>query len=101
MRSFTTACGAPPTPPADFNDIPRLLEAISGAGVIVQDCCLKGGATFEKLLDHGSGVAKKFATPNAQRADGSHDVGAPTVRALPSRRAAAVVTDSQSGGLES
>ena len=70
-----------------FNDVPRLLEAIGADGAITTDCCLRGGADVEKLLDEGGALAEKFATPNALRPDGSHDAGQPSVEALLAARA--------------
>lgn len=65
-----------------YNDCPRLLEALSAPRSVTQDSCLRGGSTFASLLAKGNGMASKFASPNALKPDGSHDVGAPTVRAL-------------------
>ena len=65
-----------------YNDAPRLLEAISAAARVTTDCCLRGGASFATLLSKGSGLADKFSTPGARRADGSFDIGKPTVAAL-------------------
>jgi hypothetical protein len=50
---------------------------------VVQDSCLRGGATLISLLEKGNGMAKKFASPPALRVeDESYDIGAPTVEAL-------------------
>jgi hypothetical protein len=68
-----------------FNDLPRLLEALAAGGPHAlggTDSCLRGGASLKRLLDAGNGMGEKFATPSARRADGTYDVGAPTVGAL-------------------
>lgn len=54
-----------------FNDVPRLIEAISG-GAIEQDSCLRGGVSFGQLMERGNGMRKKFPG----------DAGAPSVAAL-------------------
>lgn len=64
-----------------FNDCPRLLEAVSSAS-IEQDSCFRGGTSFKSLFEKGNGMRDKFNTSNAQRPDGSYDIGAPSVKAL-------------------
>lgn len=66
-----------------FNDVPRLFQEMCGgeSAVHVQDC-LRGGASWASILREGNGMTEKFAVPNAKRADGSYDVGAPTVQDL-------------------
>lgn len=67
-----------------FNDVPRVFQALChhhGIRVDIKDC-LRGGASFKSLLQHGNGMEKKFNTPAAMLPDGSYDVGAPTVEAL-------------------
>lgn len=64
-----------------YNDCPRLLEAISG-GAIIQNSCLRGGASLVSLFKDGNGMGEKFASPNALKDDGSFDVGADTVEEL-------------------
>jgi hypothetical protein len=41
-----------------YNDLPRLLEAMSG-GSITQDSCLHGDASFKSHLTYGNGMAEK------------------------------------------
>mmetsp|Transcript_14772 Transcript_14772/g.43140 ORF Transcript_14772/g.43140 Transcript_14772/m.43140 type:complete len:350 (-) Transcript_14772:353-1402(-) len=71
-----------------YNDTPRFLaylrNAAAGGGmpVITQDSCLRGGASLVSLLTDGNGMGVKFGTPNSERPDGTHDIGAPTVEAL-------------------
>jgi hypothetical protein len=69
-----------------YNDCPRLLQQLLEERFqksVVQDSCLRGGATLISLLEKGNGMAKKFASPPALRVeDGSYDIGAPTVEAL-------------------
>ena len=64
-----------------FNDVPRIFEALCG-NKAVSDCCFRGGASLTSLLEKGNGMRNMFATPNAERSDGSHDTGAPTVPTL-------------------
>lgn len=67
-----------------YDDCPRLLEHMlqTKFDTVHQDSCLRGGATIPSLYDKGNGMAKKFATPNALRPDGSYDIGQPTVKDL-------------------
>jgi hypothetical protein len=69
-----------------YNDCPRLLQQMLEERFqksVVQDSCLRGGATLISLLEKGNGMAKKFASPPALRVeDGSYDIGASTVEAL-------------------
>lgn len=77
-----------------YNDCPRLLERMFKAyygpdgpenninNVVVQDSCLRGGASLVSLPTKGNGMATKFATPNALRPDGTYDIGSPTVQDL-------------------
>ena len=102
--SLATATSPPPQPASStnriaflgnsilyFNDVPRTLEALClcSGRTLLHDCCLRGGATLTSLLAKGNGMKKLFATPKARRADGSFDVGAPTVGALLTDGAAA------------
>ena len=48
----------------------------------MHDCCFRGGASYGTLLRKGNGMRNKFGTPNALRADGSHDIGADSVATL-------------------
>jgi len=66
-----------------FNDIPRLFQALCGgeSAVLVRDC-LRGGASWTSLLRNGNGMEEKFSTPNAKKADGTYDIGSPTVAEL-------------------
>jgi hypothetical protein len=52
-----------------FNDCPRLMEQMIAQGqapvTVIQDSCLRGGATLSSLYNHGNGMQKKFATPPA------------------------------------
>jgi hypothetical protein len=41
-----------------YNDLPRLLEAMSG-GSITQDSCLHGDASFKSHLIYGNGMYEK------------------------------------------
>ena len=64
-----------------YNDVPRLLEAFGGSdlfdqGVVEQDSCLRGGASFSQLLAQGNGMEEKF---------GAEDHGSPDVASLLSR----------------
>jgi hypothetical protein len=69
-----------------YNDCPRLLEQMiaSTGRHVVQDSCLRGGATLEGLFRHGNGMHAKFGiSPNAgNRSDGTVDIGAATVTDL-------------------
>ena len=68
-----------------YNDCPRLLEHMlrhSYEGGVVQDSCLRGGASLVSILEKGNGMEEKFGTPNAKREDGTYDTGAATVREL-------------------
>ena len=64
-----------------YNDVPRLLEALSD-GQLTQRSCLRGGATFTSLLDKGGRMEKLWRTPGAMQSDGSYDTGAATVPEL-------------------
>jgi hypothetical protein len=48
-----------------YNDLPRLLEAMSG-GKLTQDSCLHGAASFRSHLLYGNGMFVKWDTGNAQ-----------------------------------
>lgn len=69
-----------------YNDCPRLLERMMkeyfGSNNVSQDSCLRGGASLVSIWTKGNGMANKFATPNAQRPDGTYDIGSPTVQDL-------------------
>jgi len=67
-----------------FNDCPRLLEQMlkTHFDEVVQDSCLRGGASLASLLNDGNGMQKKFATLPAERSDGSYDIGSATVELL-------------------
>lgn len=82
-----------------FNDAPRIVEkmlsewwyASREGGGVVQDSCLRGGATLASLWNRGNGMGEKFATPQAamRNSDGKeggstsfYDVGSPTVEKL-------------------
>jgi hypothetical protein len=68
-----------------FNDCPRLLERMfqaAGYTDVYQNSCLRGGASIVTLWRKGNGMQDKFSTENAQRPDGSYDIGAPTVQSL-------------------
>jgi hypothetical protein len=69
-----------------YNDCPRLLEHMlrTRFHYVLQDSCLRGGATLSSLLENGNGMSKKFASrPEVSRKDdGSFDTGAPTVETL-------------------
>jgi hypothetical protein len=47
-----------------YNDLPRLLEAMSG-GKLAQDSCLHGAATLRSHLLYGNGMFVKWDTGNA------------------------------------
>jgi hypothetical protein len=54
-----------------FNDCPRLVQqmlqaASSTHNTVVQDSCLRGGATLSSLWTNGNGMGTKFATPAAE-----------------------------------
>ncbi|KAL3909620.1 MAG: hypothetical protein SGILL_008017, partial [Bacillariaceae sp.] len=51
-----------------YNDLPRLLEAMSG-GSIFQDSCLHGDASFLSHLTYGNGMFEKWATGQARMWD--------------------------------
>lgn len=65
-----------------YNDLPRLLEAVTRSSDFVQDSCLRPGASFASLLLSGNGVTTRLATEPARNPDGSYDVGKPSVAAL-------------------
>lgn len=67
-----------------FNDCPRLVQSMLTAvgGQVVQNSCLRPGATLSTLWTKGNGVGQKFATPPARRPNGSLDIGAPTPAVL-------------------
>ena len=48
-----------------YNDLPRLLEAMSG-GSLFQDSCLHGDASFLSHLTYGNGMYEKWATGQAR-----------------------------------
>lgn len=48
-----------------YNDLPRLLEAMSG-GRLSQDSCLHGAASFKSHLLYGNGMFAKWDTGNAR-----------------------------------
>lgn len=48
-----------------YNDLPRLLEAMSG-GRLSQDSCLHGAASFKSHLLYGNGMFVKWDTGNAR-----------------------------------
>ena len=48
-----------------YNDLPRLLEAMSG-GSLSQDSCLHGSASFKSHLLYGNGMFVKWDTGNAR-----------------------------------
>jgi hypothetical protein len=52
-----------------FNDCPRFMEQMITVGQspvsVVQNSCLRGGATLTSLYQHGNGMSVKFATPPA------------------------------------
>ena len=65
-----------------YNDMPRLMEEISG-GHITQNSCLHGGSSFSTMLTMGNGMYNKWDSGNARISDqdGSiHDFGACTGR---------------------
>ena len=53
-----------------FNDSPRLLELVitifQSNTKVIQDSCLRGGATLSSLFEHGNGMATKFKTTPAK-----------------------------------
>jgi hypothetical protein len=51
-----------------YNDLPRLLEAMSG-GTITQDSCLHGDASIQSHLIYGNGMATKWNTGQARMWD--------------------------------
>lgn len=51
-----------------YNDLPRLLEAMSG-GKLSQDSCLHGDASFESHLRYGNGMLEKWNTGQARMWD--------------------------------
>jgi lysophospholipase L1-like esterase len=68
-----------------FNDCPRLLEHMlqSRYSSVVQDSCLRGGASLPSLWKDGNGMRNKFGgSEQAKREDGSLDFGAATVQDL-------------------
>jgi len=48
-----------------YNDLPRLLEAMSG-GSLSQDSCLHGSASFKSHLLYGNGMFSKWDTGNSR-----------------------------------
>jgi hypothetical protein len=68
-----------------FNDCPRLIEQMllaDGRLVVVQNSCLRGGASLSCLWRNGNAMDVKFASPQALRGDGTYDIGAATPLAL-------------------
>jgi hypothetical protein len=67
-----------------FNDCPRLVQHMlqQRFGTVVQDSCLRGGATLPSLLEKGNGMKEKFQTLPAVKPDGTHDIGSATVKIL-------------------
>ena len=62
-----------------YNDMPRLLEALSN-GALSTDSCLRGGASLAVLFERGGAeMAEKFI-----RRDEHDSYGAPSVAALAS-----------------
>lgn len=51
-----------------YNDLPRLLEAMSG-GQLTQDSCLHGDASLESHLVYGNGMLEKWNTGQARMWD--------------------------------
>ncbi|KAG7354664.1 hypothetical protein IV203_004020 [Nitzschia inconspicua] len=51
-----------------YNDLPRLLETMSG-GSITQDSCLHGDASFKSHLTYGNGMFEKWNTGQARMWD--------------------------------
>jgi hypothetical protein len=70
-----------------FNDCPRLVEQMlqSCYDTVVQDSCLRGGATLPSLFRQGNGMQRTFATPAARQSDGTYDIGASSVEDLLSK----------------
>lgn len=62
------------------NDLPRLMEAMSGFQ-LVQDSCLHGSLNFGSILRKGNGMYGKFMEP-PNRNDDFEDLGACTVTQL-------------------
>ena len=64
-----------------YNDFSRLLGHLLRKRYhnVIQDSCLRGGATLTSLAEKGNDMAQKFHSPAALRSDGSFDVGSPTV----------------------
>lgn len=72
-----------------FNDCPRLLEQMlkTKYDKVVQDSCLRGGASLPSLWEEGNGMRNKFGrSDQAKMADGSSDIGAATVQDLLSQK---------------
>jgi len=79
-----------------FNDTPRLFERLarkvrvdataetsrSDTSLVVQDSCLRGGASFPSHLQAGNGMSQIFRGPNALLPDGTYDIGSPTIQSL-------------------
>jgi hypothetical protein len=66
------------------NDLPRLMEAMSGFQLF-QDSCLHGSLNFGSMLRKGNGMYGKFAEPNARaqtKNENVADLGACTVAQL-------------------
>ena len=64
-----------------YNDFSRLLGHLLKKRYhnVIQDSCLRGGATLTSLAEKGNDMAQKFHSPAALRSDGSFDIGSPTV----------------------
>lgn len=62
------------------NDLPRLMEALSG-GRIHQNSCLHGSLNLRSILRYGNGMFEKFQSP-AAAINGTYDYGLCTVPQL-------------------
>jgi hypothetical protein len=71
-----------------FNDCPRLVQHMlqQRFNTVIQNSCLRGGASLPSLLKRGNGMKDKFQTTTAVKADGTHDIGAATVKDLLSEK---------------
>jgi len=81
-----------------FNDCPRLLQHMMGSDSMIQESCLRGGASLSSLWNKGNGMRNMFRCPNSrivrnrknkensnsddEEEEYEYDIGAPTVKEL-------------------
>ena len=81
-----------------FNDCPRLLQHMMGSDSMIQESCLRGGASLSSLWNKGNGMRNMFRCPNSrivrnrknkensnsddEEEEYEYDIGAPAVKEL-------------------